>query len=146
MQQQPAAVRLLLAAGVALLLSACGGGELEALTSDPMATGSIAGAELVEESEAEASDGGVLGKPSPAEVRRVYSLESEGDVPRVFDDAMARAEEAGWEVQSVSPREQGFVALRDIDGTPARLTVAVNLNPEIPPAPGLFVSLEATGS
>jgi len=126
------------------LAAGCGGSELDALESDPMATEPIVGLEEVDGSESDGSSGGVLKKPSPAVVHRKFAGPSDAAVSRAFDEALSNAEQAGWEVSSVSADRGGFVARREIDGHRARLTVSVIEDPDLGLVPGLSISLSAT--
>ncbi|MFC7361275.1 hypothetical protein [Nocardioides astragali] len=122
----------------------CGGGELDALKSDPMATEPIEGLEEVDGSENEGSSGGVIGKPAPTQHQRIFAGSTDAEVERAFEEVLSMAEEVGWQVSSVSPLRDGFVAEREIDGHRSRLTVSVNRDPDLGPAPGLSISISTT--
>lgn len=144
MRLRTVTARLVLAVCLVTLAMGCGGGEVHALQSDPMATEPIEGLEEVDGFEREGSSGGVLNKPAPAVVHRVFAGPSEAAVQQAFEEVMSSAEEVGWVVSSVSPFRDDFVAEREIDGHRATLTVSVNDDPDRPPVPGLSVSLSAT--
>ncbi len=127
-----------------LALGGCGNDQLEDLTADPIASTTPAGGELVTSREEEAHGGGLLGKPSPVKVLRTYAFESEAGAQRALTELQLAAEDAGWEISSVAPDESGFSAARPLDGHTATLSVALNLDPAFPPAPGVFVSLSSS--
>jgi hypothetical protein len=128
-----------------LALAGCTGGQVAALADDPIAAATPAGGELVTSQEEAAHDGGLLGKPSPAQVTRTYAFDSEAAARRATGELLTEAESAGWEVTSVAPDGTGFSAERLLDGRRAALVVALNLAPTIQPAPGVFVSLSQRG-
>lgn len=121
-----------------MLLSACAP-ELSSLQEDPMATGTLAGLEEVERNEDRGSSGGMLGKPEPAKVLRIFEIPSDEDPAEVVTEALATSEDRGWEVRSGN--DTGFVAERELDGRPARLFVTLNENADLGPAPSLYVAL-----
>ena len=126
--------------GAALVLGGCDD-QVDDLEADPVASTAPAGGELVTSREEGARGGGLLGKPSPAQVLRIYSFESEAVARRGMAGLQHEAEDAGWELTSVAPDGSGFSATRQLDGRRATLQVALNLEPSLPPAPGVFVSL-----
>ena len=124
-----------------MLLSACAP-ELSSLQDDPMATGTIAGLEEVERNEERGDRGGMLGKPQPASVLRIFEIPPDEDPAAVLAEALETAEDQGWQVRSDSA--SGFVAERELDGRPATLTVSLNEDADLGPAPGLYVSLRTS--
>ena len=129
----------------ALALGGCGDDRVDALTADPIASTTPAGGELLTSREEEARDGGLLGKPSPAKVLRIYAFDSESVARRAMAELQGEAEDVGWEVTYVAPNDTSFSAVRPLDGHNATLDVALNLDPAFPPAPGVFVSLSSSG-
>lgn len=127
-----------------LALAGCGDDQVEDLAADPMASTTPGGGELVTSREEPADGGGLLGKPSPAQVRRTYAFESEAAAQRALTELRVEAEGVGWEVSSVTPDESGFSAARYLGGRTATLSVALNLDPAFPPAPGVFLSLTSS--
>jgi hypothetical protein len=91
-----------LAAAVALLAAACGGGspKLDALEADPLATYRPVGATEVERNADAESDGGQLGKPSEARAERLYTVD---DPQAAFADAVRAAQASGWTADSTEP-------------------------------------------
>ena len=128
-----------------LALAGCGNDQVGDLTADPIASTTPAGGELVNSSEKEAEGGGLLGKPSPAKVRRSYAFDSEAAAQRALSELRAEAEDVGWEIGWVSAAQSGFSGARPLGGRTATLTVALNLDPAFPPAPGVFVYLSSSG-
>ncbi|MFC7725764.1 hypothetical protein ACFQW6_11655 [Nocardioides sp. GCM10028917] len=125
-------------------LAGCGNDQVDDLTADPIASTVPAGGELVTSREEEARSGGLLGKPAPVKVLRTYSFGSEAAARRAMTGLQAEAEDVGWEVTFVAPDEISFSAARPLDGRSATVDVALNLDPAITPAPGVFVSLSST--
>ncbi|QBR92687.1 hypothetical protein [Nocardioides euryhalodurans] len=130
--------RRLLIGGVLVLLSACAP-ELSSLQDDPMATGTLAGMEEVDRNEDRGSSGGMLGKPEPAKVLRIFEIPPDEDPAEVLAEALVTAEDRGWQVRS--DNATGFVAERDLDDRLATLIVSLNDDADLGPAPGLYVSL-----
>ena len=126
-----------------LALGGCGDGQVDALEADPIAATIPVGGDLVTSREEGARDGGLLGKPSPAKVLRIYAFDSEATARRAVGELLREAEDAGWEITFVSPGDRGFSATRQLASGTARLDVALNRDPAFPPAPGIFVSLRA---
>ena len=132
-----------------LALVGCGNDQVDDqvddLAADPITSTTPEGGSLVRSREERAESGGLLGKPSPAKVLRTYAFESEAAARRATTELRVEAEAVGWEIGFVSPGESGFSAARSLDGRPATLSVALNLDPAFPPAPGVFVSLRSPG-
>ena len=128
-----------------LALGGCGDDQVDALEADPIAATIPAGGELVTSREEGARNGGLLGKPSPAKVLRIYAFDSETAARRALGELLREAEDAGWEITSVTPGDRGFSATRQLASGTAMLGVALNRDPAFPPAPGIFVSLRARG-
>jgi len=129
----------------ALALGGCGDDQLDDLTADPIASTIPAGGELVSSREEEARGGGLLGKPSPVKVLRIYAFESEAAAQRAMTELQAAAEDGGWDVGHAARSRRGFSATKPLDGRVATMNVALNLDPAFPPAPGVFVSLSSSG-
>lgn len=127
-----------------LVLAGCGDDQIEELAADPMASTRPSGGELVTSREREAEEGGLLGKPSPARVSRIYAFESEAEARQGLSELQAAAEDVGWEVSSVAADGSGFSASRPMGSRTASLTVALNVDPGIEPAPGVFVALSSS--
>ncbi|NPC41373.1 hypothetical protein [Nocardioides sp. zg-1230] len=128
-----------------LALAGCGDDQVDALEDDPIASMIPAGGELVTSREEDARGGGLLGKPSPAKVLRIYAFDSEAEARRALTELLDEAEDVGWEITSVTPGDRGFSGTRQLAGGTAKLDVALNRDPAFPPAPGIFVSLRARG-
>jgi hypothetical protein len=132
-----------------LALVGCGNDQVDDqvddLAADPIASTTPEGGSLVRSREERADGGGLLGKPSPAKVLRTYAFESEAAARRATTELRVEAEAVGWEIDYVAPGERGFSASRTVGGRPATLSVALNLDPAFPPAPGVFVSLRSPG-
>ena len=128
-----------------LTLGGCGDDQVDALEADPIAATIPAGGDLVTSREEGARNGGLLGKPSPAKVFRIYAFGSEAAARRAMAELQGKAEDVGWEVTYVAPNDTSFSAVRTLDGHNATLDVALNRDPAFPPAPGIFVSLRARG-
>lgn len=128
-----------------LALAGCRNDQVDDLAADPITSTTPEGGSLVRSREERAEGGGLLGKPSPAKVLRTYAFESEVAARRAMTELRVEAEAVGWEIGFVSPGESGFSAARSLDGRPATLSVALNLDPAFPPAPGVFVFLRSPG-
>lgn len=142
MTRWPAGVGVAVCA--ALALGGCSD-QVDALEDDPIAATVPAGGELVSSREEDARGGGLLGKPSPAKVLRIYAFDSEAEARRGLGELLDEAEDAGWEITFVAPADRGFSATRQLGSGTAALNVALNRDPAFPPAPGIFVSLRARG-
>jgi hypothetical protein len=93
--------RLLIGAALAAVLAGCATTyreDLRSLQSDPMAAADISGATLVDTSEHDAQLDGLMGKQQAAEVLLTYAMQSGVDPASLKDQAVAKAEAAGWDI------------------------------------------------
>lgn len=88
-----------LLAALAVVVAGCGSPELDALKNDPVAELTFADVPLLERSEREASEG--LKGPIPALLRSRFDLTDVDNPQRVFDEAVAAAQEHGWAESAV---------------------------------------------
>ncbi len=88
-------------AAIGVLAGGCGeDARLDALRADPLAAHAPAGGRLVREVNANQSDGGLLGKPSEAELVRLYALGAGAEAR--FAAALEAASRAGWQQETES--------------------------------------------
>jgi hypothetical protein len=121
------------------LVTACSSDDrfLPALLADPMASYEAEGIELVRSEETPRGTDLVTRKPINAEVRRIYGLEQQSEADQVFEDAIAAAEAAGWDMRDLGPTESAFggwgiTASKEFDWGPAQLTIGVGQTPGEP--------------
>lgn len=82
-----------------VVVAGCASPELDALKGDPMAEVTFADAPLLSSSEQKAGES--MGKPIYAELFRRFDLTDIDDPQRVFDEAVATAQEHGWVASTI---------------------------------------------
>jgi hypothetical protein len=128
---------IVIAAAAALVAAAtavagCGGNgdsaQLDALRDDPMAAYEPPNGELVDTEEQREGET-TLGKPQLAKVSRLFTLS--GDAEDALDDALAAAEDAGWQLDG-GPQQSvgGVVGLGSRSLQTGRARIAVTLYPD----------------
>lgn len=116
-------------AAVTTVLAGCGGGgdsaQLDALRGDPMAAYEPPSGKLVD-SEEQSEGKTTLGKPELARVSRLFALSGDGE--DALADALAAAEDAGWELDG-GPQQSvgGVVGLGSRSLATGRARIAVTL-------------------
>ncbi len=103
----------------AAVLAACSADRLGALQADPMATFELPGAVEVRVSETPGSSG--LGVPSPAAVRRTYTV-PDGGVEAAIEALAVAAREAGWILEE--RLVIGYDGEKTLEGMFAQITIA----------------------
>ena len=135
----------------ATTFAGCGGGDedsaqLDALRADPMASYVPPGGELVDTEEQREGET-TLGKPQQAKLSRLFALSGDGE--DALDDALAAAEDAGWNLDGEPQQSVGGVVglgSRTLETGQARIAVTLYadgsaLRDDVSP-PALKVSLE----